>query len=303
MVFHSHIYWFGIKVVLLYSLETNLDLRSQDKVIFLGMKISSLILLTLCLGFGSISNSEEESVKPIPKMTKKLNPKSAAKSFVVGGEVRSYRYEESRVTHSGLLYGVWGEWFWSSALGYGKLYGSLLYGIIDYDGYACNVDLTVCNSLKAPTTDLITRLASRFEIKLSQNFEIFAGLGYRYLYDKGEGGSFYTRTGQWGFIPLGGIFKQGKFQFELEYDLVVYGSVKSNLSEAISTLPDIESKQTGGSGLVLSGGYRFNDEFILYAFYEAWNMPDSASVIVGNTKFTEPENKAQSYGIRLGYLF
>jgi hypothetical protein len=257
------------------------------------MKNLAFILLTICLGFGSVSNSEEKSVEPIPKMTKKLNPKSAAKSFVLGGELRSYRYEESRVTHSGLLYGIWGEWFWSSALGYGKLYGNLLYGTIDYDGYACNADGTVCNPLKAPTTDLITRIASRLEMKLGHNFEVFAGIG----------GSFYTRTGQWGFIPLGGILKQGKFQFELEYDLVFYGSVKSNLSEAISTLPDIESKQSGGGGLILTSGYRFNDEFIVHAFYENWNMPDSASVIVGTLKFTEPENKSQSFGFRLGFLF
>jgi hypothetical protein len=267
------------------------------------MKILALILLTICLGFGSTSNSQEKPPQLEKKMTKKQNLKPAAKSFVVGGELRSYRYEESRVTHSGLLYGVWGEWFWSSAIGDGKLYGNLVYGTIDYDGYSCNVSGTVCNPLKAPTTDLITRLASRFEWKINPKFEIFAGLGYRYLYDKGEGGSFYTRTGQWGYIPLGGILKLHKFVFEFEYDLPVFGSVKSNLSEAISTLPDIESKQSGGSGLVLNVGYRFNKELALYAFYETWNRPDSESVIVETTKFTEPENKSQSFGVRLGFLF
>ncbi|MBY0554975.1 hypothetical protein K2P97_10640 [bacterium] len=266
------------------------------------MKISVFILLTFCLVFTAISNAQEKPVQPVA-VTTSFKKKEAPKSFVIGAEVRSYRYSENRVTHSGLLYGLFGEWYWSSLLGNGKLYGSLLYGSINYDGYSCNVDGTNCRSLSAPTTDLIGRIASRFEWALNKNFELAAGAGYRYLYDRGEGGSFYTRTGQWIYLPIGFVVHADKFIIDVEYDLYLAGNMKSNISEAVSTLPDIDSKQTNGSGYILTLGYRLNESLNVYGFYEGWNLGDSDQVVVGSNTFTEPKSETQSFGVKLGLLF
>lgn len=270
------------------------------------MKLSLLILLTICLGFMSVSVAQEKPAEPFAKMTK-FKPKATPKSFVIGAEVRSYRYSEDRVTHSGLLYGVFGEWYWSSIFGKGKMYGSLLYGSINYDGYVCNIDGTNCRTLTAPTTDLIGRVASRLEWTLNRNLELFAGAGYRYLYDRGDGSSFYTRTGQWFYLPIGMVIHLesgvGKFLIDLEYDLYLVGNMKSNISEAVSTLPDIDSKQNSGGGFITSLGYRINDSFNVYGFYEAWNLGDSDQVVVGTNTFVEPKNESQSFGVKLGFLF
>lgn len=266
------------------------------------MKFSVFVLLTFCLGFPLLLNAQETPAQPVSKPVI-YRTKALPKSFVVGAEIRSYRYTENRVTHSGLLYGVFGEWYWSSIFGNGKMYGSLLYGSINYDGYVCNIDGTNCRSLSAPTTDMIGRIASRFEWALNRNFEFFVGAGYRYLYDRGEGSSFYTRTGQWIYLPIGMMARYGKFFMELEYDLYIAGNMKSNISEAVSTLPDIDSKQTNGGGLILTSGYKINESLNIYAFYESWSLGDSEKVVVGANTFTEPKSETQSFGLKLGLLF
>lgn len=270
------------------------------------MKFSAVVLLTFCLGFSTASFAQETPVQPISK-TPTYGRSSNSKSFIVGGEVRSYRYSEGNVTHSGLLYGVFGEWYWDSIFGPGKMYGSLLYGSINYDGYVCNINGTNCRSLSAPTTDLIGRIASRFQWSVNKHFEIFAGAGYRYLTDRGEGSSFYTRTGQWVYLPLGVVFNVnsvvGKFILDFEYDLYVTGNMKSNISEAVNTLPDIDSKQANGGGFVANVGYRINNSLNVYAFYESWSLGDSERVTVGSNTFLEPKSETQSYGLKLGLVF
>lgn len=276
-------------------------------VVYSGMNYLMLTALTFCLVFCSFAKAQEKQTEK-KTVTKNEIPKHEVKNFLVGGEVRTYNYSEPDfVSHTGLLYGVWGEWYWTSRLGEGKSYANLLYGALTYDGEACNIKTFACTPLVATTIDYIFRIDSKLEYKLSSAFKLFFGAGYRYLYDKGEGSSFYTRTGQWLFLPLGTEFfidtAIGKLTFGIEYDVNFYGNVKSNLSEVSSTLNDISSNQQGGYGLELTAGIKINKKLNTSFIYESWNANDSDISVSGGKSFREPANFSQSYGLRLGYLF
>lgn len=272
------------------------------------MKNLVLAILTLCLGFSCLSWAQDRPTD-IKKNIKKDSPRQEAKSFLIGAEIRDYRYSEPGfVSHAGLLFGVWGEWYWASALGSGKTYGNILAGALTYEGQACKLsNLSDCSTLTATTLDIITKINTRFEYKFNSIVYLFFGGGYRFLYDKGEGASFYTRTGQWIYLPLGVGFNFdttiGKLLFDFEYDFTVYGNVKSNLSEVSSTLNDLTSNQTGGHGLVFSAGMQVNERIYAYLMYESWNANDSDIEISGGQYFQEPANNSQSIGLRLGYFF
>ncbi|AGH95321.1 hypothetical protein [Pseudobdellovibrio exovorus] len=231
---------------------------------------------------------------------------ATAKSFTLGAELRSYAYSEpSLVEHSGLMYGVWAEWYWSSALGNGKLYGNFLYGLLDYKGQLCN-QLNNCVPYEAKTKDMIAKVATRFEFEVQKTFRFFAGLGFRYLYDMGEGVGFYQRTGQWVFIPVGAELDFnsdiGKFSAELEYDQIIYGKIRSNLSDVGGGYEDLEMDQTG-YGIVVGLSYRWNPDWKLGGFYERWDLNRSNSVSTNGQTFVEPKNHSDSFGLRVGYLF
>lgn len=267
------------------------------------MKCLWLILLTLCLGVSSYCFAQEAKAIPVRKKI----VKKEAKAFLLGTELRQYKYvEPGYVEHSGLMYGVWGEWYWSSALGDGKVSGNMLFGALDYDGALCNSS-NVCTPYQAKTNDVIARLSTRLEFKLNSNFQLEAGVGYRYLYDKGEGIGFYQRTGQWIYFPLGMGFNMdssaGKFLFNLEYDFLAYGSFKSNLSEAGAGYDDLTHPQNAGYGLIISTGLEFTEEWSGQLFYESWNLDETEPITSGGSSFVEPKNNSQSYGLKLGYKF
>lgn len=263
------------------------------------MRNSLFLVLTVCLGFGSVGVAQE-----------KTSPLSAPapKSFAIGAEARHYLYSEPGfVSHEGYLFGVWGEWFWGSALGDGKTYANFIFGSLVYDGQACNLSGTVCTPLSATTNDFIGKFNTRLEYKVNTFFKIFYGGGFRYLYDKGEGASFYTRAGQWIYLPLGVAFntetKAYNLFFEFEYDYTIYGVMRSALSEVSSTLNDVTSNQKGGYGLVLTAGLEFKKHMTGMIFYETWNANDSDIMASGGQNFREPANNSQSLGVKFGYRF
>jgi hypothetical protein len=269
------------------------------------MKSFALLLLTLCLGFTSHSYAQELA-PVVPRAKRKAVKKEMkeAPAFLIGVEARQYRYSEpGYVEHAGLLYGIWGEWNWTSAIGDGKVYGDVVFGSITYNGSACSTQTGNCVPLQAPTTDIIGRLNSRLEYYLNYNFDVFGGVGYRYLFDRGEGGSFYDRTGQWLFLPVGAGFNfstgWGRGFFELEYDWLLMGTFDSKLSQAVSTAPDLHHEQNSGFGVIVATGLEFAENYKLQAFFELWKLDKTAAI----QTYTEPDNNSESYGLKLGYKF
>ena len=253
------------------------------------------VVLTLCLGFGFDSIATEK--------TTEKNTQNEPISFLVGTGVRHYKYSESSIatTHEGILFDFWGEWYWTSAIGNGKVYGNFLYGVITYDGNLCDLSKN-CTPYNSTTIDMIARINSRLEFELNKSFYLFAGAGYRYLYDRGEGQGFYTRTGNWVYLPIGSYIKYGKFSFELEYDLIVYGNLRSNLSEALNNYSDLTHSQKG-YGLVITAGYRINPTWSVFSAYELWDLEESEPVASGESLFVEPKNNSQSFEFKVGYSF
>lgn len=264
--------------------------------------------LALLLGFQieSMAQTTDKAVKPAVPQAK---ASSAGKSFVVGAELRQYQYKEpGLVEHVGLLYGIWGEWYWMSPIGKGKLYGNLLMGKLTYKGALCD-DFGTCYPYEGPTNDVIGKGATRLEYDLSRSFMLFGGIGYRYLYDLGEGAGFYRRTGQWLFVPVGFAFRvagdksgSGAMNFEVEYDQIVMGQIKSDLSQVSTAFEDLTLKQTG-YGLVVKAGYQFTPELSMDVVYERWDLNKSDSATTNNQTFHEPKNHSDSYGVRIGYSF
>ena len=251
------------------------------------MRLLTPILLTLCLGQLAFGKAKKET-----------------KDFQAGLKLEQYEYLEPSidVQHKGLLYGVWGEWLWGSALGNGRTTGDLVTGTIDYSGGYYEAGNYFPDT--ATTFDVITKVSSRLEYPVAPGANIFAGLGARYLYDLGNKSYFYRRTGKWVFIPLGGNIELetsiGKIFFDLQYDFIVYGNMHSQLSDAIPA-PDVDHSQSG-SGLSLTAGLQ-NEQYSAALFYEKWSLNESNTVVADGVPYIEPENSSTAVGLKLGYKF
>lgn len=230
-----------------------------------------------------------------------------SRAITLGTELRYYNYTEPGVvSHTGALYGVWGEWLWHSFIGDGRLKGNAIFGSITYDGALCDINGNNCTPYTANTNDIITKVSSRLELSPTKLFKLYGGVGLRYLYDKGEGTGFYQRTGTWIYIPIGFESKfsiaKHNIVIDLEYDAIVSGQMKSGLSEIDSSLSDITHKQTG-YGYALDIGYVVSKKWILSAFYEAWVLNRSDVVQTNGLFFVEPENRSNSFGVKIGLDF
>ena len=264
------------------------------------MKLQFAVILTICLGLLlPIQAQERPSKKAATKIEKNF------KSFDFGLELRQYKYvEPGFVEHNGLLYGVWGEWLWQSAMGSGRTYGNLLFGALSYEGALCD-NSNNCTPYSASTNDIIAKGATRLEFNVTSGLNLFAGLGGRYLYDKGEGVGFYQRIGTWLFLPVGVNYgfdtSLGKIILDAEYDLIFYGSFRSNLSAVSSSFKDLTHTQSG-HGLALSSTLQLED-YSLGAYYELWDLNESNTLESNGLFFIEPKNNSQSFGLKVGLKF
>ncbi len=235
------------------------------------------------------------------------------KNYTLGFELNNYRYiEPDFISHSGFMLGVYGEMTWlylPNLLGVTS--GKLNFGELDYDGALCDVNTNECTEYKAKTVDVITRVTHRFDYLATENLGFFLGLGYRLLIDRGRGEGFYTRTGSYLFLPLGFHFNFQNINFDFEYDVLISGSMKSNLSEVNKTFRDIRLKQSAGSGFKITLTRQFDilaaQPLLATIYFENWTFDASnREVILINNQpsdFIEPKNFSQMLGLQLGLLF
>jgi hypothetical protein len=241
------------------------------------------------------------------------------KNLKIGAELVSYRYAEpGLISHSGFLYGVYGEGFWNPSVNVkGILAIDLIVGVLNYDGALCEVKTNVCTDYKAKTNDLIFRMTHRFEYSVSERFNIFAGPGIRYLIDKGDEPAFYTRLGTYIFAPIGFNFSvptaDDTLFLDLEYDLFLVGTMQSRLSEVNSTYSDITHTQKEGSGHKITIGYQQNkthaNPITASLFFESWTIGASnlerlyVNGQPSTTAFVEPKNFSESFGVKVAVAF
>lgn len=274
------------------------------------------ILFSISLALGFETKAQEPAPTPAPNTYPNKNSNAEAKpktrvvirlkrqELTLGGELRQYKYSEPGfVTHEGLMYGGYADYLYRFTPGTSvSLGGNLIYGSINYDGGLCD-EFGACEPYKSTTNDLIMRAHSRVHINPNSNISLQIGLGIRYLSDKGQGQGFYLRTGTWFYVPVAvgvsvPLDNKAKLIFLTEYDAVVSGGLRSNLSEVDTDYSDVYMSQTG-NGLIVKAGYEW-DQFKISAFYETWSLNESAPVTTGGSTFVEPKNQSQSFGLQLG---
>lgn len=169
--------------------------------------------------------------------------------------------------------------------------------------------------LTASTVNYIFNLRGLLDWKtLSSDhfdFDLFGGFAARGLANNQSGPGSYRREITYSYLPVGFLatakFKPGiSIGLGAEYDVFVGGTVRTHLSDASSSLPDLENTQKSGRGQRLnaqiSGDFgRFAVNLEYYTQY--WFVDDSNVVYVGTTGFYEPKNDTSISGLALSVTF
>lgn len=269
--------------------------------------MKNIFLLLFLIGL--VANAQE-IVNTVPEKNLKL-----------GGQIISYRYvEPGLIEHTGLLYGITAEGFWfPSSNVKGVFNADLVIGKLDYNGALCNISNDTCSDYSAKTNEFILRMTHRFEMQVVENMRGFAGPGIRYLIDKGDDRGFYTRTGIYLFIPVGGSYHVplsgggGSLFIDAEYDIFLAGVMTSRLSEVNPSYEDITHVQNSGSGHKITLGYQQDqvnpNPLTVGLFYENWNVAESdrktlyVSGQASTKSFVEPKNFSESIGLKIAVGF
>lgn len=241
-------------------------------------------------------------------------------SLHAGAEFDYYHYEEPGVVdHSGLLIGAWIRWAYILPYYQGEVQGDLKTGQLDYSGSICNITTSICTAYKAKTNVVILKLAHRFQYSMDDDLSVFAGVGYRYLYDKGEGSGFYRRIGQYFYLPLGLTTKYliqsgpNYLVFDFEYDQFISGQIESKLSDTNQSYSDVKHSQNQGRAFKLIFGYETVASFEIpkpwhyQLIYEKWllEQTDDALLLIngGNSgkSLIEPKNYSEMIGLQIGW--
>lgn len=244
----------------------------------------------------------------------------------VGASLQNYRYEEpALMSHTGVLIGAWLDWLYKVPYYTGSLHAEMNTGKLDYNGALCDVNTGDCHEYKSKTNDVILRATHRFSFSADEIFQhpvqIFFGVGYRYLYDKGDGVGFYRRIGQYWILPVGFTTSvmwnelKTKVVFDYEFDYFLAGAIESKLSDVNLTYSDVKHLQNRGRAQRLIVGFEPQPEpdhphpWMFYFFYENWSIPQSerAELLINGAHsgkfFYEPENRSNAYGIRVGWSY
>ena len=231
-------------------------------------------------------------------------------AFALGFDLRNYKYEEPGfVEHNGLMFGLYAQLeanFSNSGTGYFET--SLHYGKLTYKGALCDTGTGICSPYETSNqTDIISRTVGIYYLPMSGALSVGGGLGLRYLQDTVSEKGFYARIGTWGFLPIATkidfpMAPNIRGLFELEYDYVFYGGIRSNLSQVSSSFEDVYMHQSG-YGINLNFGAVIAGMLQTSLYYQTWNLNESDSVVSGGLQFVEPKNNSTSIGVKLGYKF
>ncbi len=250
-----------------------------------------------------IYRSKEDFVESLQRDTWELVP-----------EIYYYTYEEPGpdIKDTGTFFGLngavtWRDWVpviqkehkYEGTKWMQRLEARFAFGTIDYEGYTVN---TKTGERTPLNIDGIDDYVMEFRALMGVDYlkptsmeTIYAGLGYRYLYDDFQ----YSRESTYLYVPIGlkttGNLK-GNWSVDAtaEFDILLWGQQVSG--------DILEFEQDTGYGL--RGSVRFQKhgkktDFIFEPFVRYWNIDDS-DVDCG---FYEPQNETLEIGIKFGWLF
>ena len=195
-------------------------------------------------------------------------------------------------------------------------------GRLDYDGSLCNIKTEQCSDLKAKTQLVIFKVAHHFKFEFKPEAFIYLGLGYKYLYDKGEGLGFYGRLGQYIYLPIGIYYRLpqwGTFQklgLSVEYAPTLLGGIDTFMSDVNSTYSNLRFDQNKAKAYKFTLSYQpkmrlfnFSEDWILQFYFEKWDIEQSNKVelLVSNVRsgkyYIEPANYSENTGLRVGFHY
>lgn len=191
--------------------------------------------------------------------------------------------------------------------------GEFLMGHLTYNGS----DLVTGTGLQNRTADSLLNLRATIgtmrELASSAFVTPFAGLAYRLLSDKIEGSGGYLRQISYLYLPVGTnlCFWLGSWSLvaSADFDLVLAGLVRNQLSDLNSANSDLQMKNSGlGYRAMVSLRRDFRSYSLHFEpYYQRWTMNESEriAVIFNNQPgyFYEPQNTSDLIGLNLGANF
>lgn len=240
-------------------------------------------------------------------------------TWKIGAEVYNFEYVESVMDEEGVFYGLnfdctWRKWVpdrkTESLPDGGPMFGfegRVAFGQVDYDGALSDGSPLMINNVNDAALETRALFGTDW-LGARHIHTAYAGIGYRYLNDDlSVSPSGYDRESNYIYLPLGYRFDAGRdtgwsWAAGIEYDLFLWGSQRSDLSEADPTLPDVENRQDEGFGYRASFRLQRKYEesiFMIEPFFRFWDIDDSR-VSLG---FFEPANETTEYGIQIIWVF
>jgi len=243
-------------------------------------------------------------------------------SWDIGPEIYSFKYEEpGYMEEEGVFYGVrfgYTSRSWvpaspkESPSDGGAMFraeGRFAFGQVDYDGALMDgTPLTYDNQDDFVFEGRLLLGGDRMGGNVLNT--LYAGIGYRYLYDDlGSGGlGGYERESNYLYVPLGYQFDSShkvgwSFGFGDEFDIFIIGEQRSHLSDLDPILPDVDNRQNSGYGYRASLRFQHKSKdaiFTIEPFFRYWDIEDSEFEY---GVLFEPANETTEIGIQLFWIF
>jgi len=142
------------------------------------------------------------------------------------------------------------------------------------------------------------------ELEYVLPYNIYAGLGYRYLFDKVSGQGSYNRYNQLFYLPVGyGLKMADGSNAKFQFNYLIRGNQESDLSNVNAAYPNVNNRQNNGWGLDISY-VPVDSQWEIYGKY--WNIDQSKGVsgtvtVHGHTysgTVWEPHNQTYEIGFK-----
>ena len=265
------------------------------------------MLTAICLLAGGLPSAES------------LAEEREKRELRIGPELYSYTYTEPGIMEDkGYLYGLAASYSWYGDAFF-RLDGRLATGKVDYTsrrtGSADNIDYSVFE---------IRGLFGRsFNFSAEKEITLYAGLGYRYLYDDFGGRVIsakywsYDRESNYYYLPVGLELLSGStgawsHALILEYDYFLMGKQVSYLGNESPDYLNVTNDQDSGYGWRVA--IRFQRELkegmlVLEPFARYWHIDRSDLSIATRPGVSpieigyEPANETKELGVRFTWKF
>jgi hypothetical protein len=238
-------------------------------------------------------------------------------SAEAGYQLSHLTYKESslNVREKGWLQGVFARATIHTPVGLMvRAEGDASRGSLDYDGATWGGTPLTSSGVSRLTN---ARLLTGWDLNLgSWALTPYAGLGWRYWYDRQDGSGFYTRETTYTYLPLGAevnldLGDAWRLRLQAEVEVLLWGRNRSRLSEADSALGDAELDLRQGLGWLVSVGV--TREMGLFAlrlepFFWYWDVKrsDSQPLYWHNLRLGsvyEPDSTSATWGLRVTVEF